>query len=125
MYKQNIICEQYLFSVEKFSLKKLLCKLRLGILNLEITAGRYDGIPREERLCRLCETGSVEDEMHFVLVCNYFVTERQKFIPRYFYYNPSVPKFAQLMQSQNDVIIRKLSRYVYQSCKKRDLFFRQ
>ena len=51
-------------------------KLRLGILNLEVVLGRYEGIPHEEHFCKLCDSGLVEDKMHFVLVCNYFVEER-------------------------------------------------
>ena len=43
---------------------------RLGMLNLEIVLGRYEGIPLEERVCKLCDSGLVEDEMHFVLVCD-------------------------------------------------------
>ena len=40
-------------------------KLRLGILNLEVVLGRYEGIPREERFCKLCDSGLVEDENAF------------------------------------------------------------
>ena len=69
-------------------MKILLTKLRLGILNLEIVLGRYEGIPREERFCKLCVSGVAEADMHFVLVCNYFINERQSFIPRYFRKHP-------------------------------------
>ena len=47
--------------------------LLLGILKLEIVLGRYEGI--EESFCKLCDSGLVEDEMNFVLVCNYFINE--------------------------------------------------
>ena len=40
-------------------------KLRLGILNLEIVLGRYEGITREECFCKLSDSGLVEDEMLF------------------------------------------------------------
>ena len=32
-------------------------KLRLGILNLKIVLGRYEGIPHEKRFCKLCDSG--------------------------------------------------------------------
>ena len=48
---------------------------RLGILNLEIVLGRYESISCEEFFCTLCDSGLVEDEMHFVLVCNYFINK--------------------------------------------------
>ena len=41
------------------------------MLNLEIVFGRYEGIPRQERFCELCDSGLVEDEIHFILVCNH------------------------------------------------------
>ena len=91
-------------------------KLRLG-LNLEIFHIRYEGrpIPPEERFCKVCDSGSVDDEMHFVvLVCNHFVDERQYFIQRYFREHPSELKFCQLLQSSENVTLKNLSK-----CKKR------
>lgn len=49
--------------------RSLLCKLRLGTLDLEIEKGRRRNIPREERVCKLCTSGNVEDEVHFILNC--------------------------------------------------------
>jgi hypothetical protein len=36
---------------------------------LQIEYGRYQNIPREERTCKLCNSGGIEDEFHFSLVC--------------------------------------------------------
>ena len=54
-------------------------KLRLGILNLEMVLGRYEVFHVKNVSCKLCDSGLLEDEMHFVLVCNYFMNERQSF----------------------------------------------
>ena len=67
---------------ENYNLKILMTKLRLGILSLEIVLDRHEGIPREKHFCKLYDSGLVEDKMHFVLVCNYFINERQSFIYR-------------------------------------------
>ena len=89
-------------------------KLRLGLLNLQIVLGRYEGVPREERFCKLCDSGLVEDEMHFVLVCNYFINERQTFIPRYYREHPSEFKFCQLLQcSENLILIINLRKFLF------------
>jgi hypothetical protein len=32
-------------------------------LNIEV--GRYNKTPRNERFCKKCNTGEIEDEMHF------------------------------------------------------------
>ena len=94
----SLFVKKYLFVIENYILKILMTNLRLGLLNLEIVLSRYEGIPCEERFCKLCDSGLVEDEMHFVLVCNYFINERQSFIPRYYREHPSEFKFCQLLQ---------------------------
>ena len=37
-----------------------------------IDTGRYDNIPRDERLCNLCDCNRIEDETHFLLDCPSF-----------------------------------------------------
>lgn len=49
--------------------RSLVSQLRCGILPLKLEIGRYLRIPLEDRLCELCNTDSVEDESHFLLVC--------------------------------------------------------
>ena len=49
--------------------RTMLSKFRLGTLDLEIEKGRRHNIPREARVCKLCSSGSVEDEIHFILNC--------------------------------------------------------
>ena len=44
-------------------------KLFCGILPLEVETGRYQGVKRENRLCRVCEREIVEDEIHFLFSC--------------------------------------------------------
>ena len=36
-------------------------------INMEL--GRYQGIPREQRLCPLCDIDKVEDELHILFDC--------------------------------------------------------
>ena len=42
-------------------------KLRISSHKLRIETGRYDNIPRDERLCSLCNCNKIEDETHFSL----------------------------------------------------------
>ena len=46
-----------------------IAKLRSGTLPIEIEKGRYRNTKREERLCKLCTTGVIETEEHFLLHC--------------------------------------------------------
>ena len=43
--------------------------MRAGCLDLEIEIGRWRGLEREERICKLCNDG-IEDEVHFLFHCS-------------------------------------------------------
>ncbi len=60
--------------------KCLLSQFRYGILPLEIETGRYKNLTREQRLCTLCNDGSVEDQIHFVFKCSVYNNIRSEFI---------------------------------------------
>ena len=39
-------------------------KLRGGTAGFEIETGRWKGVARKERVCKLCDSGEVEDVGH-------------------------------------------------------------
>ena len=43
-----------------------------------IEEGRQKGIPRELRICKSCDSGCVEDEYHFVIICPAFQYLRKR-----------------------------------------------
>ena len=47
-----------------------LARLRSGTLALAMETGFYRQINAEERLCKQCQLGSVEDELHFLFICS-------------------------------------------------------
>ena len=49
--------------------RSLLSQLKLGILPLKIETERYQGTPLEQRLCKLCDSNQIEDEIHFMFHC--------------------------------------------------------
>ena len=49
--------------------RSLLSQLKLGILPLKIETDRYQGIPEHLRLCQVCNSGSIENEYHFLFHC--------------------------------------------------------
>merc|ERR1712081_143059 len=61
--------------------RRTLAKIRLGASDLKIESGRSEGLPREERICDLCEK-EVEDEGHFLLRCEKYNRERDLFEER-------------------------------------------
>ncbi len=52
--------------------------LRCGTASLRIETSRYERLPVEQRVCEVCDSDNVEDEMHFLISCNAFTQERTK-----------------------------------------------
>ena len=52
-------------------------QLRVGTNMLNIERGRWEKKKVEERICHVCSTNQVEDEMHFLLDCSVYDGVRQ------------------------------------------------
>ena len=60
--------------------RRILAQLRGGTARLEIETGRWRGVKREEKLCRNCQSGEVEDVEHWLLRCTGMAEEREKLV---------------------------------------------
>ena len=58
--------------------RRMLDKLRGGTAELGIEIGRWHSLRREDRVCKECGNGEVEDTEHFVMRCAYVVKERKR-----------------------------------------------
>ena len=47
----------------------MLAKLRGGTAELRVETGRWNGLKKEERICKQCTMGEVANEEHFLLRC--------------------------------------------------------
>ena len=56
----------------------MMAKLRGGTAELGIEIGRWHGLRREDRVCKECGNGEVEDTEHFVMRCAHVVKERER-----------------------------------------------
>ena len=77
LFKHTFKCEQYVVTNLKKNERSILCQFRCGILPIIIETGRYIGETPEQRLCRFCNTQSVEDEKHFLLHCGLYNNIRE------------------------------------------------
>ena len=70
--------EKYLDILKNQKQRKLFTKFRLRLHDLEIERGRYGtkSLPVNERICKLCNEGKVEDEFHFLIQCPF--TQRKE-----------------------------------------------
>jgi hypothetical protein len=64
-FKVHFGFENYLSVIGNFEHRRCLTKLRISAHRLHIETGRYQGIPPHQRLCGQCDSGEVEDEIHF------------------------------------------------------------
>ena len=49
--------------------RRVMMKLRGGTAGLQIETGRWRGVAREERVCKECGSGEVEDVEHWMMRC--------------------------------------------------------
>ena len=63
--------------------RSALARLYSGNLPLRIETGRYRNIPRPERLCVFCDSGHVEDEIHFITECALHAQNRDTMLEQY------------------------------------------
>ena len=69
--KKDLKFEPYLQTYHRRAIPEL-AKIRGGSNRLRIEQGRYEKEQVHERVCRLCASGSVEDEAHFMLQCPFY-----------------------------------------------------
>ena len=112
-----------LFTNNKFEFRKYLdldiptCNifklLRFRTTNhrLPIETGRWFNIPRNERLCNLCEE-SVGDEFHYVMNCKALENDRISLVPRFFSIGPNIYKFHSLFSSQDVNVLNNLCKFI-------------
>ena len=69
-----------------------------------IEHGRYqiDHLPRENRLCPLCNSNQVEDAIHFLLQCNKYSVQRQALIDQI---NRIIPDFDKKLSPESIKLI--------------------
>ena len=53
-----------------------LARLRGGLLHIKMNEGRWANVARENRICPACNTGEIEDEVHFIFHCRAWSTLR-------------------------------------------------
>ena len=81
LYKDKVLLEKYLL-LPKHQ-RSIVAKLRSGSLPLAIETGRYNNISLEKRTCPICNNNVIEDEIHFVCVCEKLQIIRQHYFKKY------------------------------------------
>ena len=64
--------EKYLSSITNIKHRVDLTRLRLSSHSLHIETGRHTSTKPEDRICTLCNTGAIEDEIHTLIQCRMY-----------------------------------------------------
>lgn len=112
MFKMAPSVESYLsLDIPKGS-RSLCAQLRSGVLPLCIETGRYQRLDVNLRRCEVCETGDVEDEFHFVCLCEGYRQDRETLyeymsgVCEGFALLTEAEQFVKIMQNCNQHVIR-------------------
>lgn len=120
IFKHNFEIENYLnFEIDP-KYKLALTRFRTSSHSLMIETGRYENIPREQRICQFCNMRKVEDEYHFLLVCPNYRDLRRKFFKPYFCHWPTWIKFEILLSKTSKPSVTSLAKFIYFATKKRN-----
>ena len=113
IYKEILEPERNLVNLpRKFSI--LLCKFRCSNFKLPIETGRWFGIPREQRICTLCDFHKIGDEFHYVFECTQkeIKEARIKYFSNSFTCRPNIEKFKLLFTTTNCSALKKLCKFL-------------
>ena len=97
--------------IKKTIERTTLTRFRLSNHKLLIELGRYQKIPRKERLCNICQSGEVEDEHHFANPCEAYRNIRENFRNIFrdkFAFMEQTPLADIMKSSENEIIL-----YIY------------
>ena len=71
-----------------------------------------NNIELAERKCQLCQTSQIDDEIHYLPDCHFFLTERRNLISQYYYKRPNIIKYKELLNIGGELkLIRQGYRY--------------
>ena len=112
--------EKYLKEINNYFIHRQTVKFRISDHSLRIEKGRHHGMLREDRICKQCNIGCIEDEFYFLLICPKYKDLRKQYLPKYHTNNPNLRKFVDIFHSNNGKILRNLSLYIYKSLKMRN-----
>jgi hypothetical protein len=78
LYKDSYFKEHYVSLIHNRGHRSAIAQFRCGILPLSIETGRFNAIPVEFRLCTFCDDNVIEDEVHFLLYCEFYKPIRER-----------------------------------------------
>ena len=111
LFKSDYMFEKYLIDLPD-ALEYIVCKFRTVNHKLPIETGRYTRIPRNERVCKMCNSGQLGDEFHFCLECPALKELRNTFLPANSYKRPNVVNFGRILNIKNKITLVNIAKFI-------------
>ena len=93
-----------------YHMRKVISKIRCSNHQLEIEKGRHTKTLREDRICKTCASGAIEDENHFLLQCLTYTPLREM-------YNMDADNIRDFLDTENQL---QLAKYLISSFELRE-----
>ena len=128
-FKSNFKTEPYLTSLRVKRNQMNIARFRVSSHQLAIEKGHHQlpVIPPHERLCHYCTKGKVDDELHFLLQCDFNEQDRRSFFNSISGYQDNVyavdenELFKSIMGSHVPQVLFALGKFISEGFKKRKL----
>ena len=111
IFKTTISLEPYLINLNRADYLNLI-KFRTGNHRLPVETGRWNKVHYHDRKCPLCNSNDVGDEMHYLLLCPFFESERKILIKKYYYKRPNTLKYKEILTINTTSQLHKLAVFV-------------
>lgn len=112
--KDNFGFEEYLTLLDGKK-RIFLTKFRCGNHKLPVNTGRYEGILRSERICKMCTLNVIGDEYHYIMECanDDICANRKMYVNSSVFKHHNTLKMHQLFNSNNKHKLGALSTFIY------------
>ena len=127
LFKKSYRMDPYLKIIKNDCHRTAMCKFRCSSHMLEIERGRHTNpvTPVDQRICKICN--ELDNEIHFLLFCKNNDDLRQKFFSEIVRLYPAFTlllppnMFVFLLTTEDENILCKLSKFIFESFKLREM----
>ena len=109
-YHPTLEIADYILGMKSLCQRRVISLLRTR--SLPLNNNLYRSNLSKSSICTRCSLSSTDDEFHFLLQCVSLDKERKAHLPAYFINNPTMVKFAKLLSTHNETILRNIVCYI-------------
>ena len=110
-FRTNLCLETILIDLTD-ALKYIVCKFRTVNHKLPIETGRYTRIPRNQRTCKMYNSGQLGDEFSFCLECPALEDLRITFYTQIFIIDQNVINYGRIGNIKNTITLVNVAKFI-------------